>query len=176
MRYIFSLILLGAAFVMIFFWARFLWQDIQDLQQEKAAFASIITRITELRKARDDLLQTYNAIPQTDIERIKKSLPDTISAGSLIVEMSNLTRANGLLLRSIDVLPGGEERGVIRAARPYESIDLSLKVSGPYRSFRSFLENLEKSLRLVDVTAISFVAGESDSYEFSLKAKTYRQE
>ncbi|MCH7882939.1 type 4a pilus biogenesis protein PilO [Patescibacteria group bacterium] len=173
MRYIFSLILLGAAFAMIFFWARFLWQDIQILQQKKAAFVSVITRITELRKARNELLQTYNAISQTDVERIKKSLPDTISAGSLIVEMSNLARVNGLLLKSIDVLPDGEERGVIRG--PYESIDLSLRVSGPYRSFRSFLENLEKSLRLVDVTAISFVASESDSYEFSLKAKTYRQ-
>ena len=48
-----------------------------------------------------------------------------------------------------------------------------MKVIGPYKSFISFLGNLEKNLRLIEIERITFIAGDADSYEYNITANTY---
>lgn len=171
MRYLFSIILFVAILAMIVFWDRPLWQEIQDLQNERGAFESTVLKITDLRKTRDNLIQTYNSISQKDIKRVNKMVPDKAATGSLIVQMANLTNESNLLLKSINISEAGGSGGTDGS---YQVVDLSLTVSGSYSRFLKFLEKIEKSLRLIDVTSISFtIAGAVDSQDFSLEAKSY---
>ena len=55
----------------------------------------------------------------------------------------------------------------------YESVILSFAVSGSYITFRSFLADLEQSLRLVDIVGLSFASNESGIYDFTVRIKTY---
>jgi len=53
------------------------------------------------------------------------------------------------------------------------SVDLSFSVSSSYETFLTFLRDLERSLRLVDITKLSFNAASSDSYDFNVTIRTY---
>ena len=53
------------------------------------------------------------------------------------------------------------------------SVDLSFSVSGSYETFLAFLRDLERSLRLVDVTKLSFNAASSNNYDFNVTIRTY---
>lgn len=166
MRLIISIILVLAAIAVLFFWGRILWQDIQELSVERDAFESVIGRVNQLRKTRDGLLQVYNAIPAQDLQKIKNLIPSTVNTGSLVVQFANLTNQSGLLLKNINVSEPEKESA---------SVTATLSVSGSYENFVGFLENLEKSLRLIDLSELSFSAGRDNFYDFSLELKTYTQ-
>jgi|SRR3989344_2254953 len=164
MRAIISIILIAAAVSVLFFWGRVLWQDVQKLSAEKASFESVISRMNQLRKTRDGLVQVYNTIPGKDLEKIKDLIPVTANTGTLVVELSNLSNESGLLLKNVNTR--GNDDGVLAVA---------FSVSGSYENFTGFLEKLEKSLRLIDVSRISFSAGKDNFYDFALEAATYLQ-
>lgn len=166
MRVYISIFLLIASVAVLFLWGRLLWGDIQAFQLEKNSYESALTRLNQLRKTRDDLLASYNSIPAEDLTRIKNFLPTEINSGLLAVQLSNMTNQGGLLLKSLSIKPP-EERANFAV--------ISASVSGSYRNFSGFLSGLEKSLRLIDVSKISFSAGQEDFYDFSLEAKTYLQ-
>ena len=50
---------------------------------------------------------------------------------------------------------------------------MSFKVSAPYENFVKFMKDLEQSLRIVDVTALSFKANANNIYDYSVSIKTY---
>jgi len=179
MRGIIAFLMFAGAVVTLTLGARPIWQDIRVLTAEKDEFGSAIARINELRQIRNDLIQTYNSLPQEDIKRVKKILPDTFSSGLILVELSNLASESGLLLKSTDVSTGSRIGAPVvkNAGDRFTEVQLKLVVSGPYDRFRTFLQKLEKSLRLVDVTALSFTSASraDSSVDFSIEAKSYQQ-
>ena len=104
MRLIISILLLVAGIAILFFWGRILWSDIQKLQTERDAYVSVLNRLNELKKTRDALVGSYNAIPSQDLQRIKNFMPDTPNTGSLVVQMANGTNESGLLLKNINIV------------------------------------------------------------------------
>ena len=166
MRFIISIIFLVAAIAVLFLWGRQLWTDIQTISSDKDAYEAVLARLNVLRKTRDNLLASYNAIPAEDLKRIKNFLPENVNSGMLVVQMSNLAGSSGLSLKNINISPPEE--------RSTEAM-IALALSGDYRSFVSFLKNLEKSLRLIDVSQLSFSSSRDNFYDFNLEAKSYIQ-
>jgi len=58
---------------------------------------------------------------------------------------------------------------------PVNTIGYSFTFSGSYEVFKSILAALEKSLRLADITDIAFLSGDNNSFEFTIRAKSYYQ-
>lgn len=166
MRFIISIILLAATAAVLFLWGRTLWTDIQTLRIESDAHESVLARLNVLRKTRDNLLASYNSIPADDLKRIKNFLPQNANSGLFVVQMSNAAGASGLLLKNINISPPDEKTAETK---------ISLSLAGGYRNFLGFLQGLEKSLRLIDVTELSFSAGRDNFFDFNLEAKSYTQ-
>ena len=166
MRLIISVILLVAALAVLFFWGRTLWEDIQGLRTEVKAYESVLSRLNQLKKTRDDLLASYKSIPASDLKKIKNFLPETPNAGPFVTQMANMANQNGLLLKNINIGITGEKSA---------DFSTSISVSGSYRNFIKFLSEIEKSLRLIDVVKLSFSSSREDFYDFSLEAKSYFQ-
>ena len=52
-----------------------------------------------------------------------------------------------------------------------EHLDIHFTVSGTYESLKLFLTDLGRSLRIVDITDLSFSAQDLDLYEFSINLR-----
>jgi len=153
------------------------FNETKSLKLEKQSFDEALQYSRELQALRDDLLGRYNAVSREDIERLAGILPSEASSGELIIMLEDRVKSRGLLLKKIDV---NEKRLVQDPSAPigvpplpFRTIDLSLSISGPYDSFLAFLEDLEKSLRVIDVDQIDFAGGTGGTIEFKVSARTY---
>ncbi|MFQ5540901.1 MAG: type 4a pilus biogenesis protein PilO [Candidatus Paceibacteria bacterium] len=149
---------------------------VQALRAEEAKFDQALTRSRELQEVRDQLLSRYNTFSPADIERLERLLPDNVDNVRMVLDFDALASQYGMRLRNIALSTdeGRAERGQVGASgEAYQSVVLSFSVTGSYDAFRSFLEDLEQSLRLVDVSAISFSAAQSGLYDYSVSVKTY---
>lgn len=184
MKIITSAILIIAGGLLFYFLTIPALNEVKAIKVEMLDYNEALKNSKSIQAKRDDLLTAYNAISPEDREKLDKLLPSSISSIKFVVEVEDIVRRRGLLLKSIDIVEpkkgtGGDaplapqEEGI--AALPYGTIPVSVTLTGTYESFLSFLGDISKDLRLVDINNLTFTSGEKDSYEFNLKATTYYQ-
>ncbi len=153
------------------------YNELNVLKSDKQAIEEALQQSRELQTLRDELLEKYNAVSADDVNRLNKLLPANVDNGELIVIFENIAKNRGFLLKKIDVKEqnaGQNQQSVIGAPPPaFRTIGLSMQISGSYNDFLSFLADLEKSLRIIDIEKINFNIGAGGAIDFQLNAKTY---
>lgn len=149
---------------------------IQDLREEESSYSQALTRSRELLNVRDQLISRFNAFPQASLGRLEKLVPDHVDNVRLILDLDAIALQYGIRVRNVSIASDTSriERGALGGSdTPYESVVLSFTVSGTYDTFRQFLSDLERSLRLVDVVGLSFTTNEAGIYNYTVSIKTY---
>ncbi|MDO8620026.1 MAG: hypothetical protein Q7R64_01605 [bacterium] len=157
-------------------------RSITELREERDRYVDALSKTREIEQVRTGLLDKYNKIPQKNREDLEKLLPDHIDSVRLIIDINNIASEYGMTLKNISLTESESPKG--KAGAPavaigpqnklFQSVALKFNVSGPYESFRDFLTNLEKSLRLVDVTALAFNTDEAIGGDFAVTLSAYR--
>ena len=123
----------------------------------------------ELLKAKN---AEFNQIDDSKKNALKKFLPDSIDNVKLIIDINQIASDKGMTIRNISI-KGGDSSAVGPDTRAYGVATLGFSVTGSYGTFKEFLKALETSLRLVDVTSVSFSTGDKDQYEYSVEVNSY---
>ena len=131
-----------------------------------------------MRISIDKTLGDYNGISQDNVDRINKMVPSSAESMKLVVQIDEMMRKNGLILASIDSKDVVDKKSASKrpkknGGRTAETVSLSMKAHGSYESFRSFIKELEKSLRLIDVISVKISPVGQDDYSFSMEAVSY---
>lgn len=196
-----SLLLFVATILVGTFYLTDQWNTFRSLQKENNDLLNTSRELDELIAKRQELVDEINRVSGSDLERITIALPQGSKAADLMVMLENLSVSTGLVLKRIDLAsfvegekpaapaapPGaGQPRPagfLAEAARPgsIKEFPIGLSVAGSYEAFKSFLGNLEKNLRFIDIQEVSFSspageAGKAQLFEFQIKAKTYYQQ
>ncbi len=173
-----------------------LYSSVQALKPRSAQLDAALKNADQFRARMKELSAEF--LVKTDNEnarRLQKLLPDNIDNVRLIIDINNIARGREVAIRDFSITenapPESPTRGAARrAARSeelspsgprYRSVDLSFTAEAPYRRFLAFLDDLQNSLRLVDVRKIQVspavpVEGEEaeePNYQFSLTLTTY---
>lgn len=159
-------------------------KSIEELQKDQSEYQDALGKAQEIEKARSGLLDIYNGIPTEDLDKLLKLLPDHIDSVRLIIDINNVAAQYGMTLRNITLAtadtpaaPKPASSAIGPKVSKYSNVSLKFAVSGSYADFRSFLADLEKSLRLIDIDTLGFTAkGDADAYDFSVTISTYRLE
>lgn len=153
-------------------------KSIQELQSEENDYKDALNKTREIELVRGGLLSKFNALKDSDKEKIAKLLPDHIDSVRLIIDMNNIAAKYGMSLTNL-VLTASGVLPVVKATtagnatptaggatgaptfvgpdeRQYDSIKLGFTVTGTYDNFIQFLKEIEESLRVVDITSLSF--------------------
>ncbi len=149
---------------------------VQERRVEEVRFDLALTRSRELQQTRDQLLSRYNTFSNEDLDRLEKLLPNNIDNVRLILDFDALASQYGMRVRNVGIETAeAGAAGALTVADDlgYGTLTLVFTVTTTYEKFRAFLEDLERSLRLVDVTAITFSSTESGLYDYSLSIQTY---
>lgn len=154
------------------------YSRVQALRAEESQFDQALTRSKELQQVRDQLLSRYNLISQSNIDRLEKLLPDNVDNVRLILDIDSIAARYGMRTRNVQLQSADTRstRGQVgQDDSAYQSVILTFSVTGSYEVFRSFVEDLERSLRLVDVVGMSFssTGATGDTYDYSVSIKTY---
>ncbi len=173
-RTITSIIFLATAVAVFFTWTKPYFEETKTLESQKVSLEEILNNSRQIQELRDNLLTQYNDIPQDNLDRLNKMLPDHPDSIKFIIELSNVLNNNGMSLKNINVNDTKtEEKFDFGQEQPFETMEFTLKTTGSYNSFYSFLKDLEKDLRVVNIDSLNFVSSQTDSYEFNITGLAY---
>lgn len=187
-KLIISLLLSGIAFGLFFMYTQPTYDKVKSIQREIAQYDQALDRAAELQQLKQALLSRYNAFSQEDLARLQRLLPDHVDNVRLVLDLDNLAGAHGMAIQNVVISNPGSETGSSGAAlgaigatrQKFDSLTLRFSTRATYPTFTTFMENLESSLRIVDLAALSLMpeeaAGErggEPTYRFDITIRTY---
>lgn len=148
--------------------------NIEKLMQERKKYAEALNNSNNFISIRNDLVEKMNVMPANDLERLKKLLPDHIDNARLIIDIDGIASRYGLNIRNIDIGDNIGSQDVLGPDNnPYGTLIFKFNIIAPYDKFKSFIKDLEESLRVIDVVGISFDSMEAGYYDYKVTIKTY---
>ncbi len=175
-KYVIVPIILFAASLAIVFWVLLpLWSDARSALEVKKQNEINLTDRRLLSANLEKLINQYNG-RVNDILLFEKSVPAGQSIPEILINLEALASENGLIF-------GGVEFKTQESKLPgVKTLAMDLKLKGSYLAFTNYLKAVEKSLRLFDVTSVSFSGigpGQPEininGLEFNVKINTYYQ-
>lgn len=180
-----GLMLSGAVF---FFYTKPTYDEVKVVQSQIAQYDSVLEKSTELQRLKQGLLSRYNAFNPTDLDRLRKLLPDHVDNVRLILDLDNLAARHGIALQNVDVtssagLTQDNQAVAIEIGsedQKFDSLTFSFGTTASYKTFILFLNDLEMSLRIVDLVSLTMdpVTGElgalgEPKYSYKVTLRTY---
>lgn len=162
------------------------WPAYTSLMHERDLLANqnaAIGKLDSIIKSRNRLQEEYGSLSASDSAKLNDLIPSGQDIKKLLVGVGALASKNGMSLNNIDFTaqasgpaqPTAAVAGVPakQNALPYQTLSFHFSVLGSYESFLQFLNDIQLSVRPIDITEITFSGGRNRIYEFSLKANTY---
>ena len=152
------------------------YKEIKELQEIDSKYDEALSKSKELRQVRDQLLVTYNSFSESDLDRLRKLLPDHVDNVRLVMDINSIAAKYGAIIRDIqvDTSSRGDTQVNVAQKDEYGSVNLGFSLMATYDDFIKFITDIRDSLRLVDITAVSFAVKDDVSlYRFNVDIKTY---
>lgn len=154
---------------------------VKTLSREKNGYNNILSKTKELKQTREDILEVYNSISREDIDRLNKIVPETFSPVLFLNDLTGQISQYGMKVKNFRTSePKPENRAAMLAQSKgdsYITTIVNFNVSGPYSEFLKLLNDLESSLRLIDVVGLTvtsnYRSSSINSLDYSLELKTY---
>lgn len=169
------IVLVAVAILLYFTYTQAAYTQVQETQSEIAEFEQALDRSQQLLSLRDNLINEYNSFRQQDLDRLQKALPSNVDTVRLIIEIDEIASDNGMTLSDVSFSGNSNNQANQAGSAPeYDSIDLSFTVSAPYETFQTFLTDLQRNLRIMDVRNVSFSSNpEADFNDYTVSLRTY---
>lgn len=155
------------------------YEKIKELRVAEASYDEALSRSREIQEVRNKLISKYNTFSSDDLRRLERLLPDHVDNIRLIIDIDNIAARYNLRIRNVALegtKDGRDERSALAVGSsgdPIGVIEVGFTTAARYEDFIRFLQDLERSLRIVDVTGISFSTGAGDLQEYSVSLRTY---
>ena len=182
-----ALILVAIAIAIYFTYTQGAISDNTTISDTNSQYLVAINNSKSLSSVRDTVQTQYNNLSLEDRDRLDKILPTSVDNIHLIVDVSKMANRYGFALRNIKATvgqdasasggqqnpPSSASSSLLDVSLSMATVNLSFDTTAPYDKFILFLQELEKSLRIMDVTKLSVKANDTGAYDFSVSITTY---
>jgi len=198
-KLIFPIILILAAVGIYITFTQPHYEIVKEFMARNQDYQKVFDDADGLLRKRDDLIVKLNKIRPSDKVRIAKLIPDSIDNVRLVIDINDgITARYGVGIKNIRFESSTDDKNVqsgqsavasvvttvnkgLRKDSPniienkdYNSVTLNFTIVAPYSTFLKILRDLESSLRIVDVTSLSFRSTDAgDVYQYDVGIKTH---
>jgi hypothetical protein len=185
MRYLLALIALIIAEAIFFWYTKPTYDGVQSIRDESTQYDQALAKAAELQALKTDLLNKYKSFSPTDLDHIQKLLPDHVDNVALILDLDNLAAKYQMPIQNVDVSTpasggGNDTTGLATigaSGQKYDSVTIHFNTSGTYQNFQTLMEELEHSLRIVDLVGLNLGPDTSNAapgmYTYDVTLRTY---
>lgn len=152
------------------------YQRTKSLGAELEQYENVLDNVSALSETRDELMIKLADISPEDISRISKIVPDDNDIVKLALDLDTMASQYGISIRNVQVDSSSEDNTALiskNASDIYDRAVVSFEFVSNYQNFRSFMEDIERSLRVIDVRSINFRSTDSGFYEYTVAVETY---
>lgn len=179
MRLLLPVILVLAAIGLFALYTSPTYQGLKGTQAQVAAYDDALNKSKELKGLRDKLASARNAFSPEDEQKLVRLLPDQVDNIRLIIDINNIASRRGLALSNValgevsNTSSEASELAIGPSGDPLGSVSLGFSVVASYEEFLTFLQDIEHSLRILDIEELSFGSAEGAKYTFDIQLRTY---
>lgn len=182
---IFSVIAFIAAGAIFFLYTQPTYDAVKSSSSQISQYDEALNKAAELQQLKQTLLSKYNTFNPSDIEKLHKLLPDHVDNVRLILDIDSIAGRHGMAIQNVVVSSsqssGGSQTAigtVSSSKQKYDSLTLKFTSQGTYENFRGFLADIQKSLRIVDLTSLTITragnsGGSAALYNYDVTLRTY---
>jgi Tfp pilus assembly protein PilO len=166
---------------------RGIWADATVVKGVNDQYSTAIASAEKLISLRDGVLKQFNSISPDDRDRLDRMVPNTVDNIRLIIDLNNVALQHGFSLRNVTAsaktstasaplntaAPSSLGRSQAPVTPVLDTVAVSFSVSAPYQQFISLMQDLEASLRIMDITHLTINANDTGTYDFSVQLNTY---
>jgi Tfp pilus assembly protein PilO len=146
-----------------FFYTQPAYDLVRTDQAQIDQYNQALDKAAQLQQLKQSLLARYNAFDPSNLDHLQKLLPDHVDNIGLILELDNLAGRYGLALQNVDVSTPSTQTPTAKTAvgpladssQAYSSLTLTFSTQGAYDNFVQFMNDLQSSLRIVDVVSLT---------------------
>ncbi|MBX4195667.1 type 4a pilus biogenesis protein PilO [Candidatus Parcubacteria bacterium] len=153
------------------------YEKVDVLKKQSDQYKNILGNVAELTKIRQDLDVKYQNTPATEIARLEKIVPDNVDTVNLAMNFDAIAARYGISIKSIRTVDNKDDAGtsIMQSGqqKSYDTVTVSFSFITTYQNFRKFMQDVEQSLRIIDVKSLAFKTSESGIYEFQITIETY---
>lgn len=153
------------------------YDKVMVLRDRSLQYKGILANIAEIGQKRDDLKVKYENLPQNEVQKLEKVLPSQSDIVSLAVNFDSIAARYGISIKSINSTDSSTQSvdGIVQAPSSslYHEATVTLSFIADYESFRGFMSDIEKSLRIIDIQSVTFESSDNGLYDFKVTVKTY---
>ncbi len=167
------------------------YNDILHIRTEIEAYKHATEQYAVYNSAVDSLKLIKNSTKLDQRQKLDALVPKTLDDSHLLVDLEQIIIRNNLLLGRVNAANDKNskpvELGKDKTARTEETdatnpsnlrstlstLDVTFDVMGSYSDFKNFLEDIEKSVTLMEVTNISFKNNEEGFNLYTVTVRTY---
>lgn len=173
------IILILMSISIFFFFIDPRYKEIQTIQAQITENNRTLEISKRLIAQRAQLEDAFKQISRLEKEDLEKLLPDTVDNVRLIIDIDTIANQAGIVIRDIDIKSQEQEvdakaRTSVVQTSVFEGADSAIKyvdttkigvisfsfsASARYETFLQFLDELEKSRRIVDIRNIEIKRG-----------------
>lgn len=178
-RFLVPLFLVGVALGLFVLYTNPAYQSIKILRAQVAEYDDALNKSQELRAIRDELNSRRNTFAPEMVQKLERILPDNVDNIRFAIEIDNIATRRALSIGALKLGEVSDSRvqksplAVGTSGDAVGSIDVGFEIEARYEDFLAFLQDLEVSLRLIDVEKISFRAPEKGSSKYTFTIRTY---
>lgn len=150
--------------------------EIKKIQTVNDGYQSAIKNADKLIAVRDKVLDSRGKIADEDIARLDRMIPDNIDNVRLIIDVNGIASRHGVVLRGIRTSVTSDPKAQAGGTRLDPSIGVmtvSFGVSTTYSNFISLMQDIERSLRILDISRITLNSNDNGVYDYTVELKTY---
>lgn len=159
--------------------------DAKAVKATNDRYAVALESAAHLVSLRDDIQRQYNAISPADRDRLDKIVPSSVDNIRLIIDVNSVAVKHGFSLSDIKAVASSNGSKTVPSTAPgvaaaspisvptLDTVSLSFSATASYNQFVSFLQDLETSLRIMDMSHLTITAADTDSYKYDVTLQTY---
>lgn len=152
-----------------------IWENTQSALELKKANADNLAQRKQLTASLEKLISQYSE-RTADFSYFSKAVPTDQDIPGLLVNLESMASESGIIFSGVNFKPKDLKASGIK------TLIMEIKIKGSYQAFQNYLEAMERSLRLFDVTSVSFggvapgqTGANANNLEFNLLINTYYQ-
>ncbi len=165
------------------------YKKMEDINNKIISSEETLEEEQEILNNLKEIREEYQQV-KDDMEKINMVLPQGEEIPELLVQLEAMVLDAGLFCESIKPISTEEEVGSTteefqdqkeaKKIVSYRPLDISVELSGNYKSFKKYIDNLEKNIRITNITSITIDKPDSEEggenlFDFTLELKTYYQ-
>jgi Tfp pilus assembly protein PilO len=128
---------------------------VEALKVQEDRIKNVLTSSQKLEDQRSLLVGRLAGISKVERERLENMiLPDTIDVVRFIIHLDMLAGRSGLMVRSFSFPKVAESKTTSSSEMSVAEALFTIDTIGKYEQFKTFVQNIEKSAVLTDITSV----------------------